>query len=453
MAVLIRLRFNVRTASLLSNSELPRSLSSEIYIIGGGIAGLSAARFLHDRGVSVVVFEARARSGGRISSRELEGGGVFEEGASWIHGPEKNPITGLALAAGAGLVPSDDDNKRLYDQYGALFPTKTVRNAEALLGALLDDLGGKKHQSFATALYRRHPEMKENPLWDYLLSAFVEFDIGGDVTELSGKDFYDDEDFSGEDLLITNGYHRLTDQLALGLDVRLNRPVTGIRCSDAGVEIETTTEVFTADRVIVAVPLGVLKAGTISFEPALPGYLNRAIDRLGFGLVNKYCCRWAEPFWDTDARYIGFTAETKGQFNLFLNHLTYSGLPVLTTYTYGQYAHTAADLPDDEVVALIMRNLRTIYGDHVPPPTEFYRTDWGGEEYTRGSYSFVPVGARSKLYDAFTGSFHNRLFFAGEHTNRDYRATVHGAYFSGVRAALEVLRVVGKSGGHQNENT
>lgn len=403
---------------------------------------MAAARFLHNRGEPVVVLEARDRIGGRISSLVLKDGLIFEEGASWIHGPEGNPLTDLAAGAGATYIVSDDDNTLIYDHCGALYPDHVVKAAENLLGELLENLGGKKKDSFATALYRRHPELKGDPLWDYLLSAYVEFDIGGDITELSGKDFYDDEDFGGQDLIVANGYHRLVDQLAEGLDVRLNQVVTAVRHTENGVEIETEKDIFSAERVVVAAPLGVLKAETISFEPPLPDYLEEAINGLGVGLVNKYCCRWADPFWDVEAQFVGFTSETKGQFNLFTNHLTYSEVPALTTYTYGHYAHEATKLTDDDIITLILANLRTIYGPEVPLPLAFYRTDWGGEDFTRGAYSFVPVGQRSKLYDAFRGGVGARLFFAGEHTSREYRATVHGAYLSGVRAALATQKVL-----------
>lgn len=386
--------------------------------------------------------EAHNRIGGRIRSHLLGGELIFEEGASWIHGPEGNPITDLANSSGVSSIISEDDNTLIYDQYGALYPDHVIKAAESRLGELLDDLGGKKKDSFATALYRHHPELKGDPLWNYLLSAYVEFDIGGDITELSGKDFYDDDDFAGQDLLVSNGYYRVVDYLAEGMDIRLNQIVSTIRYTENGVEIETETDIFTGGRVVVAIPLGVLKAGAIAFKPALQDYLVGAIAGLGFGLVNKYCCLWAEPFWDVEAQFIGYTPEVKGQFNLFTNHLTYSGVPALTTYAYGDYAHTAARLSDEEVVALIMEHLQTIYGKEIPTPTAFYRTDWGGDAFTRGGYSFVPTGQRSKLYNAFKGGVNGRLFFAGEHTSRDYRATVHGAYLSGVRAALEVMSFV-----------
>ena len=47
------------------------------------------------------------------------------------------------------------------------------------------------------------------------------------------------------------------------------------------------------DAVLVTVPLGVLKAGSIAFVPPLPERKQGAIQRLGFGLLNKVrlrCC-------------------------------------------------------------------------------------------------------------------------------------------------------------------
>ena len=46
-------------------------------------------------------------------------------------------------------------------------------------------------------------------------------------------------------------------------------------------------EVFEADQVVLTSPLGVLKAHSIEFSPALPEWKQGAIDRMGFGLLNK----------------------------------------------------------------------------------------------------------------------------------------------------------------------
>src|SRR6516162_101237 len=60
-------------------------------IIGAGLAGLAAARALHDRGYDVVILEARNRTGGRIWTQHC-----IDVGAHWINGTEGNPITNLA---------------------------------------------------------------------------------------------------------------------------------------------------------------------------------------------------------------------------------------------------------------------------------------------------------------------------------------------------------------------
>ena len=85
--------------------------------------------------------EAKNRIGGRIRSLLLGGELIFEEGASWIHGPEGNPITDLANSSGVSSIISDDDNTLIYDQYGALYPDHVIKAAESRLGELRDDLG------------------------------------------------------------------------------------------------------------------------------------------------------------------------------------------------------------------------------------------------------------------------------------------------------------------------
>jgi len=59
----------------------------DVVVIGAGPAGISAARFLKDRGFRVIVLEARDRVGGRVhTSDELGIGRGLDHGAKWIHG-------------------------------------------------------------------------------------------------------------------------------------------------------------------------------------------------------------------------------------------------------------------------------------------------------------------------------------------------------------------------------
>ncbi|MBK8630796.1 MAG: FAD-dependent oxidoreductase [Sphingomonadales bacterium] len=71
---------------------------ADVLVIGAGLSGLAAARALMQAGQSVILLEARDRTGGRIHS---EGG--FDYGAHWIHGTEGNPLTNAARAMGVPI--------------------------------------------------------------------------------------------------------------------------------------------------------------------------------------------------------------------------------------------------------------------------------------------------------------------------------------------------------------
>ena len=68
-------------------------------VVGGGVAGLTAARLLTRHGQRVVVLEARDRVGGRLWTVRHEGH-VTDLGASWIHGITDSPVAAAAAAFG-----------------------------------------------------------------------------------------------------------------------------------------------------------------------------------------------------------------------------------------------------------------------------------------------------------------------------------------------------------------
>lgn len=420
-------------------------MSTPILIIGTGIAGLSAASFLRETGVDCILLEARDRVGGRIHSVPA-GERWFEAGASWIHGPKKNPLMALAEAAGAVTVYDDPDELRLYDAAGNERAEKSVRKSERRLNKALRKLEGLPNESLESGLIRQFPEEMNGPLWRWMISSYLEFDLGGDARAVSALHFRDDDEFSGGDLLITNGYTRIPDFLAEELDIRLNTIVTGIKYGASGVEVQTATgEIFSADRVIVTIPLGVLQSGDVTFTPALPESHTRAVNQLAMGTVNKVYLRWAEPFWDKEQPYFGITTTDRGLFNYFLNNHPVTGEAVLITYAFGEAAPQSEEMTDNEVVALIMTNLRTVFGTDAPVPESILRSRWKGDPYARGSYSFTPAGGDSAAYLTLGEPVADRLFFAGEHTSFDFRGTVHGAMFSGVEAAGQLLERTAKS--------
>ncbi|MBT4061104.1 MAG: FAD-dependent oxidoreductase [Lentimicrobiaceae bacterium] len=428
-------------SALACNDDDIINTDKTVLVIGAGVSGLAAAKYLSSRNVTVNVIEAQSKVGGRLkTNRSLDI--AFDEGASWIHGPDGNPITELISPSGVNTFPTNDNNVEVYDINGSVYDENVLDTSENAYNNILNSLAGSIDKSFEEVFYDNYPQYKNNRLWSYMLSAFLEFDTGGDISELSSLDYYDDEEFSGDDIIVTNGYDRIADYLAKGLNIELNKKVTGIDYSASKVLVSTTDQEFSADYVIVTVPLGVLKNNVVNFTPSLSGNIQNSINNLKMGTVNKFLCVWDTPFWDTNLQYIGYTPETMGKFNYFLNLNKFSESNALMTFAFGDYSKTTENMADNEVIDEIMNHLKSIYGSGIPEPTKFLRTKWVSNEYTFGSYSFATNGTRTSDFSVFEESMNNKLFFAGEHTSKDYRGTVHGAYNSGFRAAEQITNLL-----------
>ena len=430
-------------ASCNDSQEEIQPNGKRVIVVGGGISGLATAKKLKENGFSVLLLESQDRVGGRIrTSKPLDLS--FDEGASWIHGSSKNPITELAEQSGATTYVTDDDNVTVFDFDGRVYPDDFLTREEKLFDNSLQTVEntGTENQSFETVFTTLFPNEAKNRLWKYMLSSYLEFNTGGDISSLSSKYFYDDEEFGGKDVLITNGYDSITNYLADGTDIRLQTNVTEIDFSKQLIQIKASNTVFECDYVVVTVPLGVLKQNKIEFIPALPPEKTSAIERVQMGVVNKFLLTWDSAFWDITLDYIGFTPEMKGKFPYFLNFKKITGKNALITFALGNYAKETEEMSDQEVVDEIMSNLRAMYGKNIPNPTQIFRTKWGKDRHTFGSYSFATNGTTSKDFDTLGASLFEKVFFAGEHTHRSYRGTVHGAYLSGIREADKLIQLV-----------
>lgn len=117
-----------------------------------------------------------------------------------------------------------------------------------------------------------------------------------DLLSLGHWDQDDGNDFSGAHAMLLGGYTQLPRGLWLSprkLDLRTKHVVKKITYNpnegvQSGAQIQCENgETFLADKVVVTLPLGVLKADAVTFEPPLPEWKSGAIERLGYGLLNK----------------------------------------------------------------------------------------------------------------------------------------------------------------------
>lgn len=414
-------------------------INKSVLVVGAGIAGLAAAKKLKAQGFTVTVLEAKDSVGGRI--RTYQGLGFpFEEGAGWIHGPRNNPIAHLAEDAGAATLEVEPRSASVYDVGGLPYDANTLDQTYNAYDDTLEAVrkSGSLTESFADRFAALYPQRANNRLWNFMLSAYLEADTGGDVEYLSSLYFSDNENFRGTDVLITNGYDKITSFLGNGLEIHLNEPVESIDYGHSHVTVRSSSHTYEVDYVVVAVPLGVLKRGGITFSPVFPPDKLEAIRMGQMGHVNKFLLLWEKPFWDEKVQCLGFTPETKGKFNYFLNLKKVNGANALVTFAFGDYALQTEQMPDQTIVQEIMAHLRAIYGMGIPHPIALRRTQWGSDIYTGGAYTFVATGTSSSNFDGLAKSLDNKVFFAGEHTNRAYRGTTHGAYLSGLREADKI---------------
>lgn len=412
-----------------------------VIVIGAGISGLIAAKTLKEKGFNVSVLEAQDKVGGRLRTNRSMGI-PFDEGASWIHGIDGNPITTLAQQAGMRTAFTDDNSRKSFDIGGVVRSDAAYGQAEDELYAILDTLmkSGSKTQSFETVFNRLYPSKTNDRLWKSLLSTYITFDTG-DLNRLSSLLYNEGEEFAGVEHIATNGYETIPNYLAQGLTIQLNQRVSKIDYSTSKVSVTHNGTTSEADYVVVTVPLGVLKANVIQFVPALPATKQTAIMNIGMSCVNKFLLTWNTAFWD-DIQYISYTPETRDKFNYFVNIKKYTpGVNALMTFAYADYARQTESMTDAQVINEIMAHLKDMYGSGIPNPTNLLRTKWQSNENAFGAYSYTAIETNMQNFDDLAEAVSNKLFFAGEHTHIDYFSTAHGAYLSGLREADKIIHL------------
>jgi monoamine oxidase len=424
--------------------------SAPVLILGAGMAGLAAAHTLVSAGIPTIVLEGRDRLGGRILTDQTWGI-PLDLGAAWIHGSDNNPLMKWAKQGGSKPRITPDESMKVFNHRGKVLTVRLLDDGEEVYENLLDDVlefaeARGKDLSMAEAIMELDPDVFDDPLMVYYLSAYLEFDLGGAIETLSARYWDSDEVFDGDDAILTNGFESLIAALAQNVTVELEQVVQRVEWNVQGVRVYTNKGEWKSDRVICTLPLGVLQQGAVTFTPELPKPMTQAWNTVQMGVVNKVCLEFESLFWDKTVQYFGYFAPEKGQYPYFLNLYPLYKFPGLVTFALGSYASRMERQSDATIVAEVMDNLKTMFGRNIPEPKRVLVTRWGADPFARGSYSYASLGAKPKDFKNMGGSVSDRLFFAGEHTNVDYRGTAHGAYLSGLEAAEAVLALFPSQG-------
>lgn len=424
-----------------------RSGRQKVIVVGAGISGLGAARYLTDQGHDVSVLEARDRIGGRIWTSQQWSGTPLDLGASWIHGIDGNPITDLAKKAGAKTVVTDLESATDYLAGGQEIEGAQAQAFERWQKATANALSAFQKKDDEDASIRSVVQNavgwsklsdSDKAMVSYALNDY-EHEYSGSVDQMSALYFDDDAKIKGKDVLFPGGYQQITDYLAKGLSVQTGQVVKRIDWTSAGVTVTTDKGAFQADHVVVTLPLGVLQSGAVTFGPGLPQAKTSAIGKLGVGVLNKCYLRFPKVFWaDTDWLQYVPNVDKYGQWAQWINAARPTRQPVLLGFNAADFGRTIENWSDTQIIDSAMATLKTIYGSNIPAPTDHQITRWASDPYAHGSYSFTQLGATSDMRDQLAASVDGRVHFAGEATDRKDYATVHGAYRSGLRAAKKI---------------
>ncbi|KAK3159142.1 hypothetical protein QOZ80_2AG0146260 [Eleusine coracana subsp. coracana] len=449
----------------------PSFPAPSILIVGAGLAGLAAARHLISLGFKGAVVEGRLRPGGRVFTKTMRSSAAeypdtvaaADLGGSVLTGINGNPLGVIARQLGFPLHKVRDKCPLYLPDGRPVDPDMDAR-VEAAFNQLLDKVcqlrqviaDGVPHgvdvslglalEAFRAA-HGVAAEPEERMLLDWHL-ANLEYANAAPLADLSMA-FWDQDDpyeMGGDHCFIPGGNSQFVRALADGVPIFYGQNVRKIHYGCDGVMVYTDKQAFRGDMVLCTVPLGVLKKGDIKFVPDLPSRKKDAIQRLGYGLLNKVVMLFPYDFWDGKIDTFGHLTEEsdqRGEFFLFYSYSSVSGGPLLIALVAGESAVKFEKMSPMENVEKVLDTLKKIFspkGIEVPNPLQAICTRWGTDRFTYGSYSYVAIGASGDDYDILAESVHDRVFFAGEATNRRYPATMHGALLSGYRESANILR-------------
>jgi len=391
--------------------------AKHIIVVGGGAAGLTAARMLLKQGQGVTVLEANNRLGGRIHTIREPFEKPVEKGFEFVHGDL--PLT-LELLKEAGI-----------DHQAVKGTMSRVENGE-----------WKTQQDFTIGwdeCIRRMNEIKKDLTIDEFLqknfgdekykdlkTSVLRFAEGFDLADTSKasvlairEEWMAEEE---EQYHVVGGCDQLIKYLAqqlaqLGGEIHTSSNVTGIewKKNDVKIIVKSGT-IYEGAKVVITVPLGVLQSdpASLDFHPAIPGYLGAA-RQIGFGSVVKILLQFRVPFWEEKKKNLGF---------LFANTTVptwWTALPsshaLLTGWVGGPQARHLENKDDKSILELALLSLSNIFKKSVADLNDLLSAscvaNWRNDPFTLGGYSY-PMVESAKAQKIFSTPIEDTIFFAGE---------------------------------------
>jgi monoamine oxidase len=404
----------------------------DVLVIGGGAAGIAAARRLQGERLSCLLVEAGDRLGGRAFTREIAGM-KLDLGCGWLHSADRNPWAELAEAQGIAI---DRTPPAWREQFADIGFSRAERKAAGEAFEAFD----RRLRDQPPASDRASETLEAGNEWNCYLEALSGYINGAELGQLSVADYlaYEDSD-TDVNWRLPGGYGSLVAGAGSDLPVALGAPIERIDRSGPLLVAHGPAGGIGARRMIIAVPTSAIAGERLRFDPPLPDKVEAAAD-LPLGLANKafLLLDRPEPF-EPDTQLIGNPRDP----NTGAYYLRPFGRPAIECFFGGVGARAleaegegaSLDFGIQQLVALLGSEMRRRL-------TPLVESRWGAEPWFGGSYSHaLPGKAASRALLA--APVENRIFFAGEACSSSDFSTAHGAHETGVRAAEAVLASLG----------
>ncbi|AWV19517.1 amine oxidase [Methylobacterium sp. XJLW] len=401
----------------------------DVIIVGGGAAGVGAARRLTAHGKTTLLLEASSRLGGRAFTQEL-GRYPLDLGCEWLHSGDRNAWVGIAEASGFPVDRSDPPWAKVHP--GIAWSEDDEEAARKAFGDWEERL-----RAVAQASDRASDAMELGGEWNPYVRAIAGFMSGVAPEAVSATDYlaYDDAS-TGKNWNLPLGYGTLVAaSLPPSVTLRLATPVERIDLTADGVAVSTRAGTVRARAAILTVSTAVLAGDAIRLPPGTEPW-REAAAALPLGCNEKVFLEITrKSAFEPDSHAYGNLRDARSA----AYSIRPNGWPVIEAFLGGEGARILEEEGPAAGFAFVSAELTGLFGSDVASAVRpLAATSWSRMASVSGAYSCALPG-QSQARARLARPFEDRLFFAGEATHPHDFTTAHGAHDSGQRAADEAL--------------
>ncbi|GBL97350.1 Amine oxidase [flavin-containing] B [Araneus ventricosus] len=458
-------------------------MDSEVIVVGGGISGLSAAKWLHEAGINVICLEARDRVGGRTLTKRDPKVGYVDIGGAYV-GPTQDRLLRMAKEFNVENYKVNEVEDLLHYKNGrqTRFSSGTLpkrRNPLVDMDInnifyLMDKMGeeiptdapwnANHADEWDTMTYKEF--LKKN-CWTKggleFFKNFVNINITSESYEASLLSFLwyikqcggTKRIFStangGQERKFKGGTQQISEKMAekLGDGVVIkNSPVVGINQESKDFVLVRTLngkEYKTKYIILACPPVVQLK---IHFTPELPPLRSQLMQRMPMGTVMKAILYYKKAFWKELGLCGSMLVEGGDEHPVFyaLDDTKPDGsYPAIIGFVLADKCRRMCVLTPEERKNKVARSLAQVIGSsEALKPIHYEEKNWMDEQYSGGCYTAMYPPGFFTRYGRVIRTPIDRLYFAGTETAVKWSGYMEGAIEAGERAAREILYAMGK---------